>query len=737
MTAADAPLSPADRARIDDLMSRMTVEEKLGQLNLLTADLAVTGPSVRGDYVEEIRKGRVGGLFNAYGREFTREMQRLAVEETRLGVPLLFAFDVIHGHRTIFPIPLGEAASWDLDLMERTARLAAAEAAGEGLHWTFAPMLDVCRDPRWGRIVEGPGESAFLGMQIARAKVRGYQGGDLAAPDTLAATAKHIGAYGAPRAGRDYETADISERTLREVYLPPFRAAVAAGVASIMPSFNDLAGVPATANEALLDGIVRGEWGFGGLFVSDYEAVEELVAHSIAADEADAARQALAAGLDMDMQSATFIAHFGDGVRDGTVPLARIDAAVRRVLELKARLGLFDDPYRRCREPATPLADLAEAARDAARHSIVLLRNEGEALPLRRGDGGGTLRTLAVIGPLADAGREMLGSWAGAGDPEKAVAILAGIEAATAGSGTRVLHATGCPIEGAEGEDIAGAVTLARQADAIVLCLGEAAWMSGEAACRSSLDLPGSQQALAGAVLDVAAGRGVPVIAVLTSGRPLALPWLEARASAILQTWFLGSQAGHAIADVLFGEWNPSGRLPVTVPRSLGQVPIHHDQRPTGRPPSDNWYSSKYLDVPTEPLYPFGFGLSYTRFRYDALRLSADSLAIGDAAAGIEVVVEVTNAGPCDGEETVQLYIRDLVASVARPVRDLRGFAKLRLASGESGTATFRLMLDDFAFIRRDMTFGPEPGDFEIAAGPNVADLPLRARFRLDAAAQS
>ena len=735
MTAADAPLSLSDSARIDDLISRMTIEEKLGQLNLLTADLATTGPSVRGDYVEEIRKGRVGGLFNAYGRDFTREMQRLAVEETRLGVPLLFAFDVIHGHRTIFPVPLGEAASWDLDLMERTARLAAAEAAGEGLHWTFAPMLDVCRDPRWGRIVEGPGESAFLSMHIARAKVRGYQGGDLAASDTLAATAKHIGAYGAPRAGRDYETADVSERTLREIYLPPFRAAVEAGVASIMPSFNDLAGVPATANEALLDGIVRGKWGFGGLFVSDYEAVEELKAHGIAADDADAARQALAAGLDMDMQSATFIAHLGDGVRDGTAPLARIDAAVRRVLELKARLGLFDDPYRRCREPAASAEDLTGAARDAARRSIVLLRNVGEALPLRRGDGG-ALRTLAVIGPLADAGREMLGSWAGAGDPDKAVAILAGIEAALAGSGTRVLHAAGCPIESGEDEDITGAVATARQADAVVLCLGEAAWMSGEAACRSSLDLPGRQQALAEAVLDAAAERGVPVIAVLTSGRPLALPWLEARASAILQTWFLGSQAGRAVADVLFGDWNPSGRLPVTVPRSLGQVPIHHDQRPTGRPPSDNWYSSKYLDVRAEPLYPFGFGLSYTRFRYDALRLSADSLPIGDAA-GIEIAVDVTNAGPRDGEETVQLYVRDLVASVARPVRELRGFAKLRLAPGETGTASFRLAPDDFAFVRRDMSVGPEPGEFEIAAGPNVADLPLRSRFRLDADARS
>jgi beta-glucosidase len=715
-------LLPGSRSRIEDLLAGMTIEEKVGQLNLLTGDLAETGPpQVRADHVERIRRGQLGGLFNVFGRDLTRELQRVAVEETRLGIPLLFGFDVIHGHRTIFPIPLGEAASWDMAVAERTARIAAIEAAADGLHWTFAPMLDVCRDPRWGRIAEGPGESVLLANRLAVAKVRGFQGDDLGDRDSIAATAKHIGAYGAPVAGRDYNTADISERTLREIYLPPFAAAVAAGVASVMPAFNDLAGVPATANEGLLTGVLRKEWGFDGVIVSDFTAIAELVMHGVAGDLRDAAVQAVRAGVDLDMQSEGFVSALAAAVEEGAVPVTMVDAAVRRVLVLKARLGLFDYPYRRC-AAARPDSGLRkehrQTAREAARRSIVLLKNRAGMLPVRR-----DVSLLAVIGPLADARAEMLGPWAGAGDPTEAVTILDGIRTAVAAS-TRVVHCAGCStIAGDDRSLFAEAVAMASLADAVVLCLGEAAGMSGEAASRTDIDLPGVQRALAEAVL--ATGR--PTVVTLSNGRPLALPWLAERAKAILETWFLGTEAGNAVADVLFGDFNPSGRLPVTIPRSIGQVPIHHDGRPTGRPPSEERFTSKYLDAPTTPLFPFGFGLSYTTFHHGAPVLSASVLA---QDGQLSVTTQITNTGSRAGEELVQMYVRDVVASVARPVLELKDFARIALRPGESGTVTFTLTAAELGFYRRDMSFGVEPGEVEVLVGPHAAELQA-ARFIL------
>ncbi|HET6469572.1 MAG TPA: glycoside hydrolase family 3 N-terminal domain-containing protein, partial [Geminicoccaceae bacterium] len=508
---AAAPAAAGER--IEQLLQAMTLREKLGQLDLRSADLARTGPELRSDYRSAVRQGIVGGLFNAYGAEFTRRLQEIAVHETRLGIPLLFAFDVVHGHRTVFPIPLAEAASFDVALAERTARIAAIEATAEGVSWTFAPMLDVSRDPRWGRIAEGPGEDPWWGAQLAAAKVRGFQGSDLTAPDTLAATAKHLGGYGAPEGGRDYNTAEVSERTLREVYLPPFRAAVNAGVSAIMPAFNDIAGVPGTANRALLDGVVRGDWGFGGVIVSDYHAVPELVVHGVAADPAEAATLALSAGVDVDMESDAFARGLPRALRSGRAKLAAVDAAVRRVLTLKERLGLFDDPFRYSnptREAEVRRAAHRAEARDAARRSIVLLKNAGGLLPIARDVG-----TIAVVGPLADAAEEMLGPWAAAGDPEAAVSLLDGIRAAASPT-TRVLHAPGTAIAGGTRAGFDAALEAAREADVVVLCLGESAAMSGEGASRASLTLPGRQQELADAVI----ATGKPVVVTLTGGRP-------------------------------------------------------------------------------------------------------------------------------------------------------------------------------------------------------------------------
>ena len=706
---------------IASLIEQMTLEEKIGQMTLVSAGWVVTGPKVSGDYMAQLRAGRIGAISNLWGPEETREVQRVAVEETRLGIPLMFAFDVIHGHRTLFPIPLAEAAAFDPALWERTARAAATEAAADGLTLAFAPMLDVARDPRWGRIAESPGEDPWLAARFAEAKVRGFQGRDIAQPENLAATAKHLAGYGASTAGRDYASVDMSEHSFHEVYLPPFRAAVNAGVAAIMPAFHDLAGVPMTANAAVLRRLVRDRWQFDGVMVSDHGAVAELMAHGVAEDVAEAAALALHAGIDIDLMGGAYARGLPVALERGRVTMAQIDAAVRRVLELKARLGLLEDPYRRS-NAAPALAAQGESprqlAREAARRSIVLLTNRAGALPLREGT------RIAVIGPLADARDDMQGPWAAAGRAEEMVTILEGLRQALPGSEIRYVR--GVEIEAEAPSDIAGALDLARWAEVVVLCVGEARRMSGEAASRGRPDLPGRQVELAQAILGV----GKPVVALLSSGRPLMVPWLFERAHAVLATWFLGSEAGHAIGDVLSGRWNPTGRLPVSWPVEVGQIPIFYAQRPTGRPPDPAvHYSSKYLDLLVEPLVPFGHGLSYTQFATSNLRTSASELRPGEA---LVIECDVVNEGPVAGEETLLLFVRDPVASLARPLLELKGMAKIALEPRRGGIVRFTLAAEDLAFLGPDLTPRLEPGAFELLVGRSAAQAELlRTSVRL------
>jgi beta-glucosidase len=694
---------------IEALLGRMTLEEKIGQMTLVSAGQAVTGPGGPVDYLQAIRTGGVGTVSNLWDPVQTREVQRVALEETRLGIPLLFVMDVIHGHRTIFPLPLAEAGAFDPDLWRRTARVAATEAAANGLAMTYAPMLDVARDPRWGRIAESPGEDPWLGARFARAKVEGFQGDDLAAADSLAATAKHLAAYGAVTAGRDYATVDISDRSFHEIYLPPFRAAVAAGVAAIMPAFHDLAGVPMTANAAVLRGVVRERWGFDGVIVSDYGAIAELMVHGVAADVAEAAALALQAGVDIDLMGDAYARGLPGALERGRVTMADIDAAVRRILALKQALGLLDDPHRRGRQlSAAELGAHREVAREAARRAIVLLTNRGGVLPLAANGG-----AVAVLGPLADARAEMLGPWAAAGRPEDMVTILEGLRAAL--PAREIAYARGVAIDGDDTDDIPAALDLARAADVVMLCLGEAAHMSGEAASRGRPVLPGRQAELAQAVLAL----GKPVALILSSGRPLMVPWLFERADAALATWFLGSEAGHAVGDVVSGRHNPTGRLSVSWPVDIGQIPICYAQRPTGRPANpDDHYTSKYLDLPVDPLFSFGHGLSYARFVYRDVRAHPETLRPG---AAITVEVEVANQGAVAGEETVFLFIHDPVASLARPLLELRGVAKIALNPGMRGTVRFALETDDLAFVGPDLAPRLESGVFEIHVGPSAA----------------
>jgi beta-glucosidase len=695
--------------RIDTLLGAMTLDEKIGQLNLVAASRVVTGPGELHDLHEGIRSGRIGNLLNLWGAEETHAVQRLAVEESRMGVPLLMGLDVIHGHHTIFPVSLAEACQFAPDLWEKTARAAAEEAAEDGVALTFAPMLDVARDPRWGRIVESPGEDTWVACQMAAAKTRGFQGRDLAAPDSLAATAKHLAAYGAVNAGREYASADVSERTLHEIYLPPFAAAVSSGVAAIMPAFIDVAGMAMTANAKLMQGWLRGVIGFDGVLISDYNAVAELINHGVAADLVEAAALALNAGVDIDMTSGAYVQCLAEALARGLVTLAAIDASVRRVLELKERLGLFDHPYRRgsVKPQASRTAERRALAREAARRAIVLMSNRAQVLPLSL-----DIKRLAVIGPLAEAPGEMLGSWASAGRAEDAVSILQGLRAAM--PQCPIDHAAGVDIEGSGQEGIAAAVELAAAADIIVLCLGEAAAMSGEAASRTDLGLPGRQRALAEAILDL----GRPVVVTLSSGRPLTLPWLFERADAVVATWFLGCEAGNAIADVLTGKFNPTGRLPLSWPRHVGQVPIFYNERPAGRPYAPGvHYSSTYLDQPPTPQFPFGHGLSYSRFALSDLRC-APTLARADDA--IEVSLTAHNQGSVDGEATLFLFVRDSVASVARPLLELKGMQKVDLKAGERKDVTWRLPVADLSFVGQSLERVLESGRFEIHVGQSA-----------------
>lgn len=716
-------------SRIDSLINVMTLEEKVGQLSLYTSDWDVTGPTMRQGYKEDIKNGRVGAIFNAFTAKYTRELQEMAVKETRLHIPLIFGYDVIHGHRTIFPIPLGAAASWDLEAIEKSDRIAAEEASAEGLHWAFSPMLDIARDPRWGRIAEGAGEDTYLGARIAEARVRGLQGKGIGELNSVMACVKHFAAYGAAQAGRDYHAVDMSDRMFREVYLPPYAAALKAGAATVMSSFNEFDGVPASGSKYLMTDLLRGELKFNGFVVSDYTSIMEMISHGVVADTASAAALSLEAGVDMDMQAGFYEDALAKLVKKGTINEQLINTSVRRILKKKFELGLFDDPYRYSdveREKNTVMKpEFLEAAREVARKSIVLLKNgqvprqEKPLLPLSK-----EVKQLAVIGPLADARREMIGSWSAAGDWKKSVTLLEGIKA-TVSPKTNVLFARGCNISDDSITYFAEAVRVAQKADVVVLALGEGAWMTGEAASRASLALPGVQQKL----VEEIAKTGKPIVVVLMNGRPLTINWIEGHIPAILETWFLGTQAGNAIADVLFGDFNPSGKLPVTFPRSVGQVPIFYNMKNTGRPMDrNNKYTSKYLDEENEPLYPFGFGLSYTTFEYGAIKLLKERITAQDE---LTVVCKVTNTGTRAGEEVVQLYVRDLVGSVTRPVKELKKFKKILLQPGEAREVSFTLSIEDLSFYRSNMSFGAEPGDFHVFIGGNSRDTKA-AKFVLD-----
>jgi beta-glucosidase len=694
----------------------MTLAEKLGQLQQLDGE---ANGNFRPEHRQMVRQGLLGSTLNVRGAQRTNELQRIAVTESRLKIPLIFGFDVIHGYRTIFPIPLGEAASWDPEAAERAAAIAAAEARAAGVHWTFAPMVDIARDARWGRIAEGSGEDPYLGSRMAAARVRGFQGRDYGAGNKVVACAKHWVAYGAAEGGRDYNTTNVSERTLREIYFPPFKAAVDAGVGTFMSAFNDLDGVPASANPFTLKQVLRNEWKFDGLVVSDYTSVEELIKHGVAADGAEAASAALNAGVDMEMVSRLYNLHAGKLIRERKVSLATIDEAVRRVLRIKFRLGLFDRPYAdEALERAAIFSSAnVAAAREIAARSIVLLKNDRNVLPLDK-----NLRSIALIGPLADSRQDMLGSWTGDGKPEDAVTLLQGIKAKV--PQTRINYAKTCEVNCDNADGFAAALRAASESDVAIIAVGESADMSGEAASRSSLDLPGRQLDLVKAVH----ATGKPVVVVLMNGRPLTLNWMAENVPSILETWFAGTQAGNAIADVLFGEVNPGGKLPVSFPRSAGQEPLYYNHKNTGRPPdANNKYTSKYLDVPWTPLFPFGFGLSYTQFKFTNLQLSAQRIT---PDGSLTVTVDLENVGQRAGDEVAQLYIRDVAASVSRPVKELKGFRRVTLQPGQKTQVRFQLTPEQLGFYNRAMKFVVEPGEFKVMVGPNSEDL-IEATFQV------
>lgn len=723
----------------DSLLARMTLDEKLGQVTQAPAGFDQTGPTMSPAGEQQLREGQLGALLNLYGADATRRIQRIVVEQSRLHIPLLFGFDVIHGMRTIFPIPLATASSFDSAAAGRMARISATEATAMGLHWTFAPMVDIARDARWGRIIEGAGEDPYLGSVMAAAQVRGFQTADLRASNSLLATAKHFAAYGAVEAGREYNIVSVGERDLWNVYLPPFHAAVEAGVGSIMPSFNEINGTPSHANDWLLTDVLRKRWHFGGIVVSDWTGIMELIPHGLG-DSGTAAVRALRAGVDMEMSSTLYRNRLPDAVRAGRVPMSLIDSAVKHVLRVKAGLGLFDDPYRGAsvdRERRDVLtAENRVAAREIARESIVLLTNHSvssgsapgaTALPLRR-----DLRSIAVIGALAADSSAVLGAWHGAGRKEDAVTVLDALRRAM--PNTSINYAPGVAldtvhIEGAvSSPGITAAEQLARDADAVLLVLGETADMSGEAASRSSVELPGAQEQLAEAVVRAAhaSNPGKVVVAVLMNGHPLAVPWLADSASALVESWHLGIEHGNALADILLGDYVPSGKLPVSIPRATGQLPLYYNHKNTGRPPSEREkWNSKYIDVSWTPLFPFGHGLSYTTFGYSNLRVSRPTLRGTDS---ITVTVDVSNTGARAGTEVAQLYLRQDSASVTRPVRELRGFRRVALQPGDTRSVSFRLAPNDLAMYDREMRRVVEPGSFTIWAGGSSAAT-LAAHF--------
>lgn len=721
---------------IDALMKKMTLDEKIGQLNLPGSGDIVTGQAGNSDIGKKIKEGKVGGLFNIKGVDKIRAVQKVAVEQSRLKIPLIFGMDVIHGYQTVFPIPLGLSCSWDMGLIQKSASIAAREASADGICWTFSPMVDIARDPRWGRIAEGSGEDPYLGSQIAKAMVRGYQGDDLSKDNTIMACVKHYALYGAAEAGRDYNTVDMSRLRMFNEYLPPYKAAVDAGAGSVMASFNEVDGVPATANKFLLTDVLRKQWGFNGFVVSDYTGINEMVVHGIGDLQTVAAR-ALMAGLDMDMVGEGFLTTLKKSLQEGKVTMQQIDFACRKILEAKYKLGLFDDPYRYCNEQRskteifTP-ANLKEA-REIAAQTFVLLKNSNNVLPLKRSG------TIALIGPLADNKENMPGTWSVAADFSKSVSVLEGLKN-VAGPNVNILYARGSNLSNdslfderagmfgksfkhdsrPEKEIIDEALAVASKSDVIVAALGESAEMTGESSSRSNINIPDAQEDLLRALVKT----GKPVVLVLFTGRPLTLKWEQDHVPAILNVWFGGTEAGNAIGDVLFGDVNPSGKLTTDFPQNVGQIPLYYNHKNTGRPLEEGkWFTkfrSNYLDVSNDPVYPFGYGLSYTNFNYSDVKLSNTSMKGNQT---LTASVNVTNTGNREGKETVQLYIRDLVASITRPVKELKGFQKIDLKAGETKTVSFKITTDDLKFYNGDLKYNWEPGEFVIMIGGNSRDV--------------
>jgi beta-glucosidase len=712
--------------KVETLLKKMTLEEKIGQLNQYTGDNAATGPiTVNPNKQAEIKKGLIGSMLNVLGTKYTRQYQELALQ-SRLKIPLLFGQDVVHGYKTTFPIPLAEAASWDLGAMELSARIAATETAASGIHWTFAPMVDISRDPRWGRVMEGAGEDTYLGSKIAYARVKGFQG-NLGDVNSVMACVKHFAAYGAAVGGRDYNSVDMSNRMLWETYLPPFKAAVDAGAATFMNSFNDLNGIPATGNVYLLRDILKGKWNFQGFVVSDWGSIGEMVYHGYVKDNKEAALSAITAGSDMDMESNAYRYNLEQLVKENKVPIALVDDAVKRILKKKFELGLFDDPYKYC-NPEREQKELnnpehTKAAREIAAKSIVLLKNERDVLPLSKG-----LKTIAFIGPMVKSKRDNHGFWAvdlKDVDSTYIVSQWEGLENKV-GKRTKILYAKGCGVESKSKEGFADALLVASQADVIILSIGENWNKSGEAKSKSNLQLPGVQEELVKELQKT----GKPIVILINAGRPLVFNWIADNMPTIVYTWWLGSEAGNAIADVLFGDYNPSGKLPMTFPRTEGQIPIYYNHFNTGRPSvnEDKIYKSSYIDLPNSPKFPFGFGLSYTTFEYSDLKLSQKTMKNSES---ITVSVNIKNTGSVKGEEVVQLYLRDQVGSVVRPIIELKDFQKISLNRGETKTIQFTIDNQKLSFYNNALEFVSEPGDFDLMIGSSSADIRLRDGFEL------
>lgn len=700
---------------IPELMAKMTIDEKIAQLVQYTADGTVTGPKTGINYIDEIKRGNVGSILNATSVKYTRELQELNLKNSRLKIPLIFGYDVIHGYKTIFPITLGETASWDLEAAELSARIAAEEAAASGVHWTFAPMVDISRDPRWGRVSEGAGEDTYLGTQMAIARVKGFQGNNLMDINTVLACTKHFAAYGAAEAGRDYNTVDMSERVLREVYLPPFKATVDAGVGTFMTSFNEISGVPATGSKFLLRDILKDEWGFKGFVVTDYTAINELIPHGVAKDSAQAGELAMRAGVDMDMVGGIYMRNLKNLLKEGKVTEDQINDACRRVLEAKYDLGLFHNPYRYNDEKREKQViykkEYLDAALDIANKSMVLLKNDNNVLPLKKE------QKVAFLGPLVSDEWNIIGSWAASGDRYGyAVSVEEGVNKIISDK-NKITFNKGVEILEDDRSKIQAAINNAKKADVIVAVMGEFENMSGEAASRTNIDLPGIQKEFLAELKKL----NKPIVLVLMNGRPLNLTWENDNMDAILEAWFPGTMGGEAIAQTLYGINVPSGKLPMTFPRNVGQVPIYYNHKNTGRPylgekDPEQKYKSRYIDVDNSPLFPFGYGLSYTSFEYSNLKLSSSTMGMNSS---IEVSVEVTNTGEYDGEEVIQLYIQDKVGSVTRPVKELKGFKKIKIKRGEKKKVTFTVTPKDLRFYNIDMEFTAEPGDFEVTVGGN------------------